>query len=179
MGNSPLPQEHRVHQHRVYLGLGANLGDPPRHLRDCLRALTTEVDHLEISPLYRTQPVSEIPQPWYLNLVATGVTRLAPYDLLGFLQSLERAAGRDRRQPDAPRTLDVDLLLYGRLESEDSSLTLPHPRMRHRRFVLAPLADLAPDLKIPPDNKTVDQLLTDLPRGEQVQLVPWPIAERP
>ncbi len=127
-----------------------------------------------VSPLYRTEPVSDIPQPDFYNLAVVGLTRLGPEDLLSLLQSLETAAGRVRGHlQDGPRRLDIDLLLYGDVTSENPHLRLPHPRMRSRRFVLEPLERIAPDLEVPPDDKTVAQLLAELPRGEDVRRIAW------
>ncbi|MGI8810313.1 MAG: 2-amino-4-hydroxy-6-hydroxymethyldihydropteridine diphosphokinase [Acidimicrobiales bacterium] len=126
---------------RAYLGLGANLGDPRATLRAAVAALP---DVAAVSPVYETEPVGgPAGQPAYLNLVVALETDLTPRELLAVAHHLEAAAGRVRTEPDGPRTLDVDVLLVGDLTVREPDLVVPHPRMWQRRFVLAPLADLA------------------------------------
>lgn len=126
---------------RAYLGLGSNLGDRRAHLRAAVAALP---DVVAVSPVYETDPVGGPPgQGPYLNLVAALETNLSPRQLLDVAHSLEDAAGRVRKERDGPRTLDVDVLLVGDLCVDEPDLVVPHPRMWQRRFVLAPLADLA------------------------------------
>ena len=126
---------------RAYLGLGSNLGDRRAHLRQAVAALP---DVVAVSPVYETEPVGGPPdQSPYLNLVVALETELSPRELLEIGQRLETAAGRVRAEPDGPRTLDVDVLLVGDLRVQEDDLVVPHPRMWRRRFVLAPMADLA------------------------------------
>jgi len=126
---------------KAYLGLGANLGDPRATLR---AAIASMPDVTAVSPVYETQPVGGPPdQRPYLNLVVELDTDLSPRDLLELAHRLEDAAGRIRAEPNGPRTLDVDILLVGDLSVDEGDLVVPHPRMWQRRFVLAPLADLA------------------------------------
>lgn len=126
---------------RAYLGLGSNLGDRRAHLRAAVAALP---DVVAVSPVYETDPVGGPPgQGPFLNLVVVLETNLSPRRLLDVAHSLEDAAGRVRKERDGPRTLDVDVLLVGDLCVDEPDLVVPHPRMWHRRFVLAPLADLA------------------------------------
>lgn len=126
---------------RAYLGLGSNLGDRRAHLRAAVAALP---DVVAVSPLYETDPVGGPPgQGPYLNLVVALETDLSPRQLLDVAHGLEDAAGRVRKERDGPRTLDVDVLLVGDLCVDEPDLVVPHPRMWQRRFVLAPLADLA------------------------------------
>jgi 2-amino-4-hydroxy-6-hydroxymethyldihydropteridine diphosphokinase len=136
---------------RAYVGIGANLGDPAAQVRraiDALNALPST--RLEAaSSLYRTAPVGYADQPDFVNAVAAIDTDLPPRALLDALLSIERAAGRERSFRNAPRTLDLDLLLYGDAAFHDDVLTVPHPRMHERAFVLAPLAEIAPDAAIP------------------------------
>ena len=133
---------------RAFLGLGANLGDRRAALRRAVGALP---DLVAVSPLYETEPVGGPGgQPPYLNLVVELDTHRTPRQLLELAQRLERAAGRVRGVRHGPRTLDVDVLLVGDLTVDGPDLVVPHPRMWQRRFVLAPLADLAPEL-VPPD----------------------------
>ena len=126
---------------RAYLGLGSNLGDRGEHLRRAVAALP---DVVAVSPVYETDPVGgPAGQPAFLNLVVALETDLSPRQLLDVARGLEQAAGRVRTEKDGPRTLDVDVLLVGDLTVHEPDLVVPHPRMWQRRFVLAPLADLA------------------------------------
>jgi 2-amino-4-hydroxy-6-hydroxymethyldihydropteridine diphosphokinase len=125
--------------------MGSNLGDSRRLLRDAIDALGDGV--VAVSPLYETQPVGGPPgQQNYLNLVVELETDQTPRQLLGLCRRLETAAGRVRAERWGPRTLDVDILLVGDLRVDEPDLVVPHPRMHERRFVMAPLADLAPEL---------------------------------
>ena len=129
---------------RAFLGLGSNLGDRWAHLR---QAVASMPDVVAVSPVYETSPVGGPPgQGPYLNCVVELDTELEPRQLLELAHGLERAAQRERGERWGPRTLDVDVLLVGDLAVDDPDLTVPHPRMYERRFVLAPLADLAPEL---------------------------------
>ena len=129
---------------RAFLGLGSNLGDRRARLQEAVAGLP---DVVAVSPLYETDPVGGPPgQPLYLNAVVELRTGLGPRALLEVGRGLEEAANRLRAEPDGPRTLDVDVLLVGDLRVDEPDLVVPHPRMYERRFVLAPLADVAPDL---------------------------------
>lgn len=129
----------------AFIGLGANLGDRGAALRQAAVALgqLPGTQLLAVSSLYRSAPV-DATGPDYLNAVAAIATTLAPLALLAQLQALEHAAGRLRPYRNAPRTLDLDVLLYGAVQQDDPTLTLPHPRMTERAFVLRPLHELAP-----------------------------------
>lgn len=131
----------------AYIGLGANLGDRGAALRQAALALgqLPGTRLLAMSSLYSSAPV-DATGPDYLNAVASVQTSLAPLQLLQQLQALENAAGRQRPYRNAPRTLDLDVLLYGDVQQDDPQLTLPHPRMYQRAFVLRPLQELAPQL---------------------------------
>jgi 2-amino-4-hydroxy-6-hydroxymethyldihydropteridine diphosphokinase len=131
----------------AYVALGANLGDAAQALRDALNALSgvTGVRLVQASGLYRTAPIDSS-GPDYLNAVAEVATTLTAPALLDALQAIENAAGRERPYRNAPRTLDLDLLLYGDARIDSPRLTVPHPRLRERAFVLVPLAEIAPHL---------------------------------
>ena len=132
---------------RAFLGLGSNLGDRLAELRRAVGALAEVV---AVSPVYETEPVGgPAGQPPYLNLVVELDTRSSPRELLQLSRRLEADAGRERTVHHGPRTLDVDVLLVGGLQVDEPDLVVPHPRMWERRFVLAPLSDLAPEL-VPP-----------------------------
>ncbi len=142
----------------AYIGLGANLGDAVATLRQALRELRAipGIDDCFPSPLYRSAPV-DASGPDFINAVARLRTTLAPLDLLHALQAIERRHGRERPYRNAPRTLDLDLLMHGDLRLDTPRLTLPHPRMRERAFVLLPLRDLAPGMML--DGVGLDTLL--------------------
>ena len=134
----------------AFVALGANLGDAERTLREAFIALNTApgVRVARASSLYRTAPIDSS-GPDYLNAVAEVVTTLSAPALLGALQAIENGAGRERPYRNAPRTLDLDLLLYGEAHIDSARLTVPHPRMHARAFVLVPLAEIAPG-RVPP-----------------------------
>ncbi len=146
----------------VALALGGTLGPVAQTLQTALRHLETALGPLQAAPFYRTAAVTPTPQPDYLNTAALGWTSLPPDAVLALAKALERAAGRHAGPRFGPRPLDVDLLLWGDLVLPYPELTLPHPRLRDRRFVLEPLAALAPDLSVPPDGRTVRELLAEV-----------------
>ena len=135
----------------AYVALGSNLQDPVRQVESALEELDRlpETRLVKRSSLYRTAPVGYAEQPDFVNAVAQLETRLPADRLLDELQAVEARHGRTRSFPNAPRTLDLDLLLYGDLVLRSERLTLPHPRMRERDFVLIPLREIAPDLELP------------------------------
>jgi 2-amino-4-hydroxy-6-hydroxymethyldihydropteridine diphosphokinase len=137
--------------HLAYVALGANLADPAAQIRAALAALGALPQSclLRASSLYRTAPVGIHGQPDFINAVAVVETRLAPHDLLAALFGIEARFGRRRDFHHAPRTLDLDLLLYDAQVIDTPQLTLPHPRMHLRAFVLAPLLEIAPDCLLP------------------------------
>jgi 2-amino-4-hydroxy-6-hydroxymethyldihydropteridine diphosphokinase len=148
----------------VYLSLGSNVGDRAGNLRAAIEALPgAGVKVLRVSPVYQTEPVEYTAQAWFLNLVVEAETELFPLQLLARTARIERTLGRVRTVPKGPRTIDIDILLYGKSVVQSAELEIPHPRMAERRFVLAPLADLAPDLRHPVLQKTIRELLADAP----------------
>jgi 2-amino-4-hydroxy-6-hydroxymethyldihydropteridine diphosphokinase len=150
-----------------FVGLGANLGDREAALHRAIERLG-EVGTIEaVSPVYETDPVGYLDQPAFLNTVVRLRTDLSPERLLAALHRIEQEAGRVRTFRNAPRTLDLDLLLYDDWIRDDPALTLPHPRLHERAFVLVPLRDLAPDLVHPRLGRTIDALLLALgaPQG--------------
>lgn len=128
-------------------------------MRRALRDLEAALGPLQAAPFYRTAAVSPFPQPDFLNTAVLVRTALPPDAILAVAKALEHAAGRRLGVRWGPRPLDVDLLVYGDLTLSTPELTLPHPRLRERRFMLEPLAALAPDLRVPPDGATVRELL--------------------
>jgi 2-amino-4-hydroxy-6-hydroxymethyldihydropteridine diphosphokinase len=153
----------------VAIGLGANLGDARATLAWAVQQLAAHpaVQLQRVASLYRTRPV-DAEGPDYLNAVALLTTSLEPQALLGLLQGLEQQAGRERPYRNAPRTLDLDLLLHGQRVLNTDHLTLPHPRMHQRRFVLEPLAEVAPHLQVPSKGAAVS-LQQELAADQPVQ----------
>lgn len=156
----------------VALALGGNLGPVERTLVLALRQLESSLGPLRVASLYRSLPASPIPQPEYLNTAALAHTDLSPEAVLGLAKALERGAGRRRGPRFGPRPLDIDLLLYGTLQSAAPELTLPHPRLAERRFMLEPLAEIAPGMPVPPEGVPVLELLSQLP-GPGLERIGW------
>ncbi len=147
---------------RAYLGLGANLGDRETTIRRAVELLGEDgaVEVVAVSTLRETDPVGVVDQPRFLNGVAAVETRLTPRALLDRLLAVERELGRARTGPRfGPRTIDLDLLVYGDEVVDEPGLTVPHPRLAERGFVLEPLAELAPDLRVPGRGRVSDLLL--------------------
>lgn len=148
----------------IYLSLGSNIGDRESNLQAAIDRLPAAgIRALRVSPIYETEPVDYTDQRWFLNLVIEAETGLLPLQLLSATARIERDLGRIRAVPKGPRTLDIDILLYGNAVVQTPTLEIPHPRMAERRFVLAPLADLAPDLRHPVTHHTVAQMLDAAP----------------
>ena len=148
---------------RAYVALGSNLDDPRQHLLDAMEALANlpETAVLKRSSLYRTPPWGMLDQPAFINAAVELETSLAPHALLDALLLIEQRAGRLRAVRNGPRTLDLDLLHVDGVQLDDARLTLPHPRMAERAFVLLPLRDIAPELDLP-GRGSVAQRLTEL-----------------
>ena len=147
----------------VYLGLGSNLGDRAATLDAALRKLDSpELRLTRASGLYETEPMGLKEQPWFLNLVAEFQTTLFPLQLLQRTKKIENELGRKRVVLNGPRTIDIDIILYGSAIVQSEELEIPHPRFRERRFVLAPLAELNPDLRDPVSGQQVKALLAGI-----------------
>jgi 2-amino-4-hydroxy-6-hydroxymethyldihydropteridine diphosphokinase len=147
----------------AYICLGSNVGDRELLLRQALEKLEAPDLHLlRTSSVYETEPIGLRDQAWFLNLVAEFETALLPRQLLHRAQQVERELGRRRTVVNGPRTLDADILLYGRTIMDCDELTIPHPRYAERRFVLAPLAELNPALRDPVTGRTVTEMLQAL-----------------
>jgi 2-amino-4-hydroxy-6-hydroxymethyldihydropteridine diphosphokinase len=143
---------------RVALALGANLGDRAAQLDAACDRLRELLGALRVSPYYETEPVGVGPQPRFLNAAATASTTRSARDLLGDLLAIERIFGRERPFPGAPRTLDLDLILYGDAIVDEPGVQVPHPRFRERAFVLDPLADIAADWIDPVTGLSIGEL---------------------
>jgi 2-amino-4-hydroxy-6-hydroxymethyldihydropteridine diphosphokinase len=153
----------------VYMGLGSNMGDRESLLRQALEKLDAPDLRLRrTSSLYETEPVGLREQAWFLNLVAEFETELFPRQLLHRTQRVEKELGRKRTILNGPRTIDIDLLLYSRTVMQSGELTLPHPRYRERRFVLAPLAELNPKLRDPLTGTSIAEMLNAL-EGQSIR----------
>jgi len=148
----------------AYIGIGSNMDDPQQQVNRALQALASLPDTLLVarSRLYRTRPFGPVKQENFINAVAGLLTRLAPQRLLGELRTLETAQGRQRAERWGPRTLDLDILVYGDSRIATDELQVPHPGIAERGFVLAPLADIAPTLSVPGVGR-VEELLQRLP----------------
>ncbi len=149
----------------IYLGLGSNIGDRAAHLKRALELLEApDLRITRVSPVYETEPMEYTRQGWFLNQAAEAQTELFPMQLLGRLGRVEREMGRVRGIPKGPRVIDIDILFFGRAVVKTTRLEIPHPAIAQRRFVLAPLADLAPELRHPVTRQTVREMLESAPQ---------------
>jgi len=143
----------------VAIALGSNVGDRRGHLDYAVSCLGAFIDDLRVSAYYETAPVDVVGEQWdFLNAAAVGQTALEARDVLDRLLTIELARGRQRPHPSAPRTLDLDIVLFGHHVIDEPGLVVPHPRFRDRRFVLDPLAEIAPDWRDPATGRTVTEL---------------------
>ncbi|WP_420628121.1 2-amino-4-hydroxy-6-hydroxymethyldihydropteridine diphosphokinase [Candidatus Leptofilum sp.] len=144
----------------IYLGLGTNLGDRAANLQAAIEALAEAMVITAVSPIYQTPPWGVTNQPDFLNLCLAAQTNLPPVDLLTFVKNLEIELGREPAERWGPRLIDIDLLFYANQIIETEQLTIPHPRLHERAFVLRPLADIAPEFVHPRLGSTIAQLAT-------------------
>jgi 2-amino-4-hydroxy-6-hydroxymethyldihydropteridine diphosphokinase len=156
---------------RVYLSLGSNLGDREAHLRDALHLLQDVVTIRRVSSLFLTDPVGVTHQPEFANLAVEADTSLEPLELLKEVKRVEHEVGRRPTFRWGPRVVDIDILLYDDLVLETPELTIPHPEITRRAFVLLPLAQIAPDMLHPLEHRTIAQLATTAPDADSVRVV--------
>jgi 2-amino-4-hydroxy-6-hydroxymethyldihydropteridine diphosphokinase len=157
--------------HLVYLSLGSNIGDRESHLRDAIARLENQGRIQSIASFYETEPVEFTDQARFLNCALALETEEAPEQLMESVLHIEQEMGRERLQNKGPRTIDIDILLFSDTIIDSPKLTIPHPAMHARRFVLQPLAEIAPEVRHPVLKKTIRELLGALPAGQAVEKV--------
>ena len=153
----------------VYLSLGSNLGDREANLRTAIEKLGEFGNIAAVSSFYETEPVEVTAQPWFVNCAVKLDTEKMPRQLISAILALEQSMGRQRKQQKGPRTIDIDVLLFGSSVIEIPSLTIPHPHLHERRFVLEPLAEIAPDARHPIYKRSMRELRDALPPGQTVR----------
>jgi 2-amino-4-hydroxy-6-hydroxymethyldihydropteridine diphosphokinase len=153
----------------AYLSLGSNVGNRENHLREAIQRLETAGHVMSVSSFYETEPVEFTDQGWFLNCAVALETEQTPEQLMAALLQIEQEMGRRRTQKKGPRNIDIDILLFGDVVIDATELSIPHPAMQQRRFVLEPLAEIAPDVRHPVLKKTVRELVDGLPDGQVVR----------
>ena len=153
----------------VYLSLGSNVGDRAANLKLAIEKLGRLGNVVAVSSFYETEPVEMTAQPWFLNCAVKLDTEKMPRQLIAGILNLEQEMGRQRKQPKGPRAIDIDILLFGSSIVEMKGLTIPHPRMHERRFVLEPLAEIAAEVRHPVFKRSAKELRDALPPGQTVK----------
>jgi 2-amino-4-hydroxy-6-hydroxymethyldihydropteridine diphosphokinase len=158
-------------QKTVYLSLGSNIGDRASNLQSAIEKISTLGEVISQSSLYETEPVEVSGHPWYLNCAVALKTEKMPKQLMSALLAIEQDMGRRRSQEKMPRKIDIDILLFGNSVIQSKELTVPHPEMHRRRFVLEPLAEIAAEVRHPVLKRTIGELLNALPAGQAVRKI--------
>jgi 2-amino-4-hydroxy-6-hydroxymethyldihydropteridine diphosphokinase len=161
----------------VYLSLGSNQGDRVANLNEAVSRIDAFGEVLAVSSFYETEPVEYTAQPWFLNCAVKFETEKMPKQLLAVILDLEQQMGRRRTQQKGPRTIDIDILLFGNSVIEAKDLIVPHPALHQRRFVLEPMAELAAETRHPVFKRTMRELRDALPPGQSVRRVEMPKQE--
>jgi len=163
-------------KYNAFIGIGSNLESPAENCEKAIRLLnaTSEIEVVSRSSLYESEPVGKTDQNWFVNAAVALNTSLTPEALLDAIFEIEKALGRERREKWGPRVIDLDLLAYEDRVIDSASLTLPHPEMTKRRFVLLPLSEFAGDYLHPLENKTIGDLLKELPEIPEVRKISSP-----
>jgi 2-amino-4-hydroxy-6-hydroxymethyldihydropteridine diphosphokinase len=172
----PLAKERRNSRHwsvrkHVYLSLGSNVGDRAENLTGAIQRLEAAGKVGKVSSFYETEPVDYLAQPWFLNCAVQLETEKMPRQLLKAILGVEREMGRRRPQNKGPRNIDIDILLFGNAVVDTAELIIPHPALHERRFVLEPLAEIAPEVRHPVFKRTMRELRDALPPGQAVKRV--------
>ena len=154
----------------AYIGLGSNLGDKEDNIKKAIGLMKEKCKILEVSSLYKTEPVGYKNQDWFLNCTVEIKINFRPHELLTFLKSIEKKLGRVKTIKNGPRTIDLDILFYGNEVIKTNNLTIPHPRLHERLFVLEPLKEICPEFVHPILKKNINELIFDLRNTEGVEL---------
>lgn len=166
-----VPLTHAEMPNPAYLSLGSNVGDRERHLLDAIARLESKGRIVSVSSFYETEPVEFTDQAWFLNCAVALETTETPEHLMAAILDFEQQIGRQRVQRKGPRIIDIDILLFGDTILDSTAVTVPHPGMHERRFVLEPLAEIAPEARHPLLKKPIQELLDALPAGQIVRRV--------
>jgi len=153
----------------IYLGLGSNTGTREQYLKDAQTRLSEKIVITSCSTIYETEPLNCPPQTNFLNMVIEARTELSPPDLLAFTQKVEKEMGRSQNSHNQPRLIDIDILLYGQKRLNTPTLTIPHPHLTERAFVMLPLVELAADFISPGSRSSLSDLLEELPPGQSIR----------
>ena len=156
---------------QVYLGLGSNLGDRQATMEKALKLLNDTLQIELVSSIYETEPVGYVEQPLFLNAVCRGQTELGPLQLLSLVKGIEASLGRVSSFPNAPRVIDLDIIFFGDMTMQTPELTIPHPRLEERAFVLIPLLEIAPDLCHPLSSESIEDLAARVQGREGVKQI--------